>query len=261
MPTKKQTTLTEKELELLLITRFKTERSKRMRLHLLVQRELGDEVREEPPELIALEDKCVVSICEVLARRLKQNRRTTSLFSSRDYGRLAPSMMNELLKIEGRELETEERKVLENYMKVIFENLSEMMKGVVLPGKNIYDEYWRWTAIVLDLASERGISPTDLLALEGPTDEITRRLFTKEQFIVLSTKVIDRSTDAARLKKAVLEPMFDLAATRLDQRERRELRNELEKVFYPKLCERLAKTKEVLIKVWLGEEVKRIYGA
>lgn len=251
-------TLTVAELKSLLIARFNAEQSKQAKLQARLQQELGNEVQEEKPEAIAIKNKFADWISDVLARRLKQNRRTTPLLAPRDFVRFVPSMINEIAKAEGDELEAKERKMFEKFMKTMFENIFEMVHSMVPPRKNPYEEYWRWATTVLDLAAERGILPTELLALENATDEITRRMFTKKQFVALSKKALNKFMDADVLKKIIVQPMLDMIATDGGEEDRRELEQELETELMPQLRETVEKSK-VVINVWLGEEVERIY--
>lgn len=256
----KKQTLAVAELKSLLIARFNAEQSKQVKLQARLQRELGNEVQEEKPEAIAIKNKFADWISDVLARRLKQNRRTTPLLSFRDFVRFVPSMINEIAKAEGDEFDAEERKMFEKFMKAIFENIFEMVHAMVPPRKNPYEEYWRWATTVLDLAAERGILPTELFTLEGATDEITRRMFTKKQFVALSKRAVNKFVDADVLKKIIVQPMLDMVADEADEEERRELEQELEAEVMPQLRETVEKTK-VVINTFLGEEVERIYAA
>ena len=255
----KKQTLTVAELKSLLLARFNAEQGKQVKLQARLQQELGNEVQEEKPEAIAIKNKFADWISDVLARRLKQNRRTTPLLSSRDFVKFVPSMINEIAEIEGDEFGAEERKMFEKFMKAMFENIFEMVHAMVPPRKNLYEEYWRWATTVLDLAAERGILPTEFLALENATDEITRRMFTKKQFVVFSKKAVNKLMDADVLKKIIVQPMLDMIAEG-DEEERRELEQELEAEFMPQLRETVEKSK-VVINSWLGEEVERIYVA
>lgn len=253
----KKQALTVAELKSLLLARFHTEQSKQVKLQARIQQELGNEVQEENPEVTAINNKFGDWISDVLAHRLQQNRRTTPLLSSRDFVRFIPLMINEIAKTKGDELEAEERKMFEKFMKAMFENIFEMVHAMVPSRKNPYEEYWRWATTVLDLATERGILPTELLALEGATDEITRRMFTKKQFVALSKKVVNKSMDADVLKKIIIQPMLDTFPEG-DEEERRELEQELEAEFMPQLRETVEKSK-VVCNAWINEEVERIY--
>lgn len=252
----KKQTLTVAELKSLLLARFNAKQSKQTKLRTRLQQELGSEVQEKKPEVIAIENKFADWISDVLARRLKRNRRTTPLLSSRDFVKFVPSIINEIAKTEG-ELEAEERKMFEKFIKAMFENIFEMVHEMVPPRKNPYEEYWRWATTVLDLAAERGILPTELLALENATDEIARRMFTKKQFVALSKKAVNKFMDTDVFKKIILEPILEMAAEG-DEEKRRELEQEVEAELMPRLRETVEKSK-VVINAWLGEEVERIY--
>lgn len=248
----KKQTLTVTELKSLLLARFNAEQGKQTELHERLQRELGNEVQEEKPEALAIKNKLVDWISDTLARHLKRNRRTTPLLSSRDFVRFVSSMIDEIAKVEGDdELEVEERKMFEKFMRAV---IFEIVHAMVPPRKNLYEEYWRWVTTVLDLAAERGILPTELLALENATDEITRRMFTKKQFVALSKRAVNKFVDADVLKEIVIQPMLDMLGTEADEEERRELEQEFE----AELREAVEKSK-VVISTWLGEEVERIY--
>ena len=256
----KKPTLTVAELKSLLLAHFNAERSKQVKLDARLQQELGNKGEEKKPEASAIENKFADWISDILARRLKRNRRTTPLLSSRDFVKFVPSIINEIAKVEDGELEAEERKMFEKFMKAMFENILEMVHAMVPPRKNPYEEYWRWATTVLDLATERGILPTELLALENATDEITRRMFTEKQFVALSKKAVNKFMDADVLKKIIVQPMLDMIGTEADEEERRELEQELETELMPQLREIVEKSKMV-INSWLGEEVERIYAA
>ena len=250
-------TLTVIELKSLILARFNADKSKQVKLQVRLQQEFGNEVEEKKPEDIAIENKFADLTSGVLARRLKRNRRATPLLSSRDFVRFVLPMISEIAKKEGNQLEVEERKMLEKLVKTMFENLSEKMYTMIPPRKNIYEEYWRWVTTVLDLAAERGVLPIELLTLEEATDEITRRMFTKRQFIALCKRTLNKFMDADVLKKSIIQPILDMVAEG-DEEERRELEKEIEVEIMPQLRENVEKSKAV-INTFFGEEAKRIY--
>lgn len=255
----KKLTLTVAELKSLLLAGFNAEQSKEAKLQVRLQQELGNEAQEEKPEVVAIKNKLADWIFDTLARRLKQNRRATPLLSSRDLVRFIPSIIDEIAKAKGDELNVEKRKMFEKLIKAMFENVFEMMHAMVPPRKNLYEECWRWVTTVLDLATERGIPPIELLALESATDEITRRMYTKKQFVALSKRAVNKFMDVDALKKIIVQPILDRLGTKANEEERRELEHKLEAKLMPRLRDTVEKSK-VVINAWLGEEVERIYG-
>lgn len=257
---RKNQPLTVVELKSLLLARFNAEQGKMAGLQVRLQQELGNVAQTMEPELIAFNNKLAEQIYDLIARRLKRNRRTTPLISSRDFVRLVPFMIDEITKIEDGELGAEDRKKFEKYVKAVSENALEMVYAMVPPRKNLYEEYWRWVTTVLDLAAERGILPTELLALENAIDDITRRMFTKKQFVALSSRLVNKFWDADVFKKSIIQPMLECLVPGADEEERREQEQELETELMPQLRKIVEKTR-VVIKAWIGEEAKRIYAA
>ena len=255
----KKQSLTTAKLKSLLLARFSMEQSRHARLSARLKQELGNELREEKPGVVALKNKLADWISDVLARRLQQSGRTTSLLSSRDFAKFASLMVNEIEKDEGDELAGEERKTLEKFMRAVFENVFEMVHAMVPPRENLYEEYWRWVTTVLDLAAERGILTSEFLALGIATDEITRRMFTKKQFVALSKRAVRKSMDSEVLKRTILQPMLDMVAEG-NEEVRLGLEQELEAEIMPQLRETVEKSK-VVFNAWLGEEAERIYAA
>lgn len=256
----KKQTLTVAELKNLLIAHFIAEQDKQAKLRARFQQELGNEIRVEKPEINAIKKKYADWIYGTIARRLKRNRRTTPLLSSRDFVRAFPLLIEGIAESAGDELEKEEREMLEKFMKTMFKNILEMMDTVVPLNKDPYKEYWRWISIVLDLASERGVLPTELFTLEGATDEITRRTFTKKQFIAHSKRVTKKFTSVNMLKKIVVQPILDtvVAEFHVDEEGQREIEQNLETDLMPQLNETVEENK-VVINAWLAEEIERIY--
>lgn len=255
MPTKQ--TLNVTELRLLLVTHFNMEQSKLMKLQARLGQAPNNEGQEEESKVAAINSKLTNWVSGVLALRLKRNRRTTPLISSRDFIQLLPTIIDEVEKVEGEKLDVKSRKVLEKFMKSMFNGIFEAVNNVVPPHKNPYEHYWRWIMTVLELAAERDILPTELLSIEEATDEITRRMYSKKQFVTLSRKATKKFMDADVLKKLIIQIEFGIID---DEEVLRSLEQDLEEVIMPQLRENMKKYK-VILNEWFDAEIKRIYGA
>lgn len=256
----KRPSLTEAQLKSLVLARLNMEQIKGEKQITRLQQERGIEVQEEKQADIVTKNKFMDLISDVLTRRLLQNSLTEPLFSSEDFNQLLPWMIGEFAESAGEVLNDEDRENIEKYMKRMFENFSEMVYAMVPPRVNPYEEYWRWVTTVLDLATERGVLPSELFALDGVLDEITRRMLSKEQFVTLSRQRLSILFDFDTHKKLVVMPMFDVIAADADEEERRELEREFEAVVMPQIRENLEKTKAILVTL-LDDEVARIYTA
>lgn len=256
----KKQTLTEMELKSLLLARLKAQQAQQVKLQIRLNKALGSETPEEKPEITAIKNILMERMSDLLARRLKQDRRTTPLVSSRDFVQFVPYIIDEITKIEGKKFESAELKMLEEFVTPMTKNICRAIRLAISPRRNPYEEYWRWITTVLKLAAERNILPTELLAQEESADEINRRMFSKRQFIADSKRTTRKFLNADMLKSIILQPMMDVLGKEASEEERREFEQELEMELMPQLRDLVEKNK-VAIESLLTEEVERIYKA
>ena len=255
----KKQSLTVAELKALLLANFIAKQREQGKLIVRLEQELGNTTAEENSLSLTIKEKWLDWISDTLARRLKRNRRTTPLLSPRDFNRFTSLVIDEIEKDEGEKFEVEERKMVTKFIKAMQKSIFEMVHAMVPTRKCPYEVYWQWVTIVLDLSTERRVRPTNLLTIEEANDEITRRIYSKKQFVSLSKKASRKFMDADVLKKIIIQPMLDMFPGD-DKEERREFMRELEEEIMPQLREVVEKTK-VVVNTWLDEEVGRIYKA
>ena len=244
--------LTVEELKALFVAQFKMAQLKHSKIEARIHQELGQEI-EVDLEADEVSDKIVDYMSDLIARRLKDNQQDVPLFSSDDAARGIDVIFDAMAQKEGVELDAEPRTLLEAIIMNAIENVSEMAtSNLVSPGKNPYDEYWRWVGTVLTLAAERNVPPTELLTREEMTDEITRRMHSKEECAALIEEAAKKVMDFDVLEEAFIQPMLDMKIA--------EVREELKEEFMPQLREHFEKAKEVF-SAWLDEEIKRIYSS
>jgi hypothetical protein len=254
----KKKAITAEELKALLLARFDAERVHAAKLRVRFQQALGGEAQEEGPEVVAVTKKIMDSVSGVVAHRLKSNRNSTPLLSPRDLIKVASMLVEDIERIDCCELEAEKRKTIEKFIHTMLNNIIDLADGMVLPGKDPYDEYWRWVSAVLGLAAERGVVPTELFVLEEATDEIKRRLFSKEEFLILSKNALNKFMDVDAVKKIFITPMLDMLAGDNEQM-RDKIKRELEAEAMPRLREAVEKC-AAITNAWINEEALRIYG-
>lgn len=252
----KKQSLTVEELKTLVLARFHSVQSSYERMEAKIQQELGGEVATEEAEARAIKDKLLDSMVSVMAGRLKRNRHSVPLLSSRDLARLIPSLLEELEQMADHKLDGIERKLFTKILKFAFEQLCEMV-DLMTPTtqQERYEEYWNWINTVLELAAERCMPATELLALEEVRDEITRRTATKKQYIERNKKALSILTAPDFIENKIIQPLLSLVE---DEAERLELEQELQTNIIPKLSEGIEKSKATM-KAWFEEEVTRIY--
>ncbi len=269
MPKRKN--LTEAELKSLFLARFNADQVKKAeinaRLLLKVDGKPSDDEQEESAIKRAIEREFANAIerefanwtSSLFARRLKRNRRATPLISPRDFAQFIPQLRETLERTDPKgKLDPEERKLFDRFMAGMYKSIvEETVNSGIRAGKNPYDVQWRWINVVLELAAERGVPPVELLAQEETSDEITRRLFTKRQFIAQTKKAMNFMLDANLLKRILVQPLLDAFAP-CHNEERRLIKQALEKELMPHIRDTMKKAKAFL-KTEIDKDAARIY--
>lgn len=250
--------LTVEDIAELLYTRQKHNALHGLRVEQKIAEMTGNLPKQEDHRAIAIRDRLNREIANKMALRLKRNRRSTPLFSSRDIDRLIPYITRELF--EGKELDSEEKRILETLIR-------SFMKGVfglaVVAAKDSdsYETNWRWIRTVLEFSEETGLVPQEFLARSDARDEIMRRLYTRHEYRAMFTRDASTLVSVRALKKVIVEPTLDAVAQseNFSSEERRELKKELEGEIMPEVRMRVAESREALRRV-LAEDIARIYG-
>jgi hypothetical protein len=251
-------TLTEAQLKSLILVRFNMQKANQVKLSTRIEQELGDEFQAEDPAETVIKNDFLNLISGLLACRLLRNNLTEPLITPEDYNQIEHWILTEVSKLTGAEPTNKERESCKKYLVSMFENITEMVHEIVPPNTNRYEEYWKWVTTALDVASERGVLPEGLFELEGVSDEITRRMYSKEQYINISKRTQAKMLDFDTFKKNMFMPMIDLYADDATEEERRELEDDFDVELKPQILKRFEKM-EAIFNTFLNEEVARIY--
>lgn len=149
-------------------------------------------------------------------------------------------------------------KAMSNFSKSVFGNLTAMIPVTRDP----YDFNWQIIEIIYELANLRGADPTSVDFLVDIMDDITRRLYSKAEWIEVTTGATSKTTDIDFLIPTIMEPMIEMLVT-ISEGENEEdiqtLRDELETELRPQLDLALAPIRVFNAK-WIVEESARIFG-
>lgn len=213
---------------------------------------------EEQPQNNLIVTKMFDRIADTIARRLKRNRRTVPLVSIRDLTKLIPEILDASTQDNGNELDIEVREALIKYTQTLFKNLLSSISETGLPGEDPYEWYQRWAKTALEVAAGGGISPAELVATESGSDEITRRMYTRKQYVARCRRSMKKIVSIPGLKKILLDPLLSLLIEK-DSEDYRETKRDLETEATPKIAELVEKYKQVF-DIWIDETATRIYG-
>jgi|GEM_PF-3165025 hypothetical protein len=246
--------LTEEELRLLLGVVFNAGWSNRAKLEARMEEQIGEEVQEENPQVIAIRSRFMDLVSGVFAHRLMQGRCTTSLVLPQDLDNFVSSAIEDIVEIE---INVDELGLSESIIETTL-RLSPI---------NLCGDYWRWVKTLLDFAAERGMLPIRSAAERGmlpikllvqnAKDEITRQMLTKDEFAVSSRLGMSTSSmDPDVVRNGMIQTLNGLKP---DDKKRREVMKEIDEELMPRVHDDIARCEAVLT-AWLDEEIDRIYG-
>lgn len=218
---------------------------------------------EKDPQAEELQNRVLDHLTKIIARRLYRRDKTSSLLSKRDLTKISDDLSSELVKAHHSDEPPELQEQTKTLYSNLFKNLLGGIRRITYNKENAYAEYWRWINMVYRVAKERSVSALDLLVLQDGRDEVTRRLYSRKQFVAFSKRVLKPFLDIKFLRRTVIEPLFNhLVASEKDltKEEEKELRTALENEFIPKIEEGLIKIRQVADE-YVHDQVIRIYGA
>lgn len=224
-------TMSDKEIkqQLLLYFNLQSERQDRLRVV------LGD--KQVEPSIKIMQSKYIDEVTSIMVRRLREGE--NQLISIEDIVLLIPRIIDFFEEAKDVKFSPLEREVLETYAKAIFLNLFDDLVEELPSRKKVY----RWIKVLMEIANEKpfSLSETELL------DEVTRRLYSREEFIAECNKTIERlNVDAT--KKVLIKPLIETIETE----EINGMDEEIEKA--------ISEVKEQ-VKLFLSGETTRIYGS
>jgi hypothetical protein len=123
--------------------------------------------------------------------------------------------------------------------------------------KNEYEVFWDRIKNTLAIAEEYNIEPKEVFSNDLANDELTRRSYTKEEYLELAKQAIETVTNIDLYMDKILEPMFILLGD--GEAIEEDLKAEVKEDLSKRLLVQLLVMGENL-KNWYEGEIKRIYG-
>lgn len=167
--------------------------------------EIGEDDKPEDKEslLPVVQIKLEEMLIDVIAHRLKRNRRSVPLLTPRIIGRCIGTLINEL--DEG--MSKTERGIARVFFADMLVEQCRVLAGMVSLGdEDAYEHHWKWIRIVLDLAQERRMTPGLLLLNRaGLVREMNRMIGADMADITLKAAVLlQNATLTASASRVVL---------------------------------------------------------
>lgn len=247
------------ELRALLVARTNADEARNAAIQNRIHEALDSTVPTEDPYAIAImaRSKLINYLADIVARRMKMRRRAHPLVSLRDISKFTPSLIEFIEESTSERLTDEEGVNIKTFVNSSFGNLLEAINKILPAETNLYDSYWKWVETVFAVAKERNVSPVSLYQSDG-ADEVTRRLFTKDQFTSVMKKAMSKGSSIRTIYRFHILPFINLEAGN-DRLLLKRLKLQCRLSTLPIIRENIAKTKPVMRAI-IREEITRIYG-
>lgn len=236
-------------LEKILINKFRYDRTIADRLTNQIRSEMG--LPDQSQGLTALLNKMAYEkIAQVVSLRLLENNRSIPLISVDDF--------DEVLEIIAEDKITEsfpgERELTINVLKPAINTFIQTVMRIT-DGSDPYDSYWKVVNATVALAEDEDL-PLDQPLDPDMYDEVTRRVYTREQYANQSAVVFELISDPEKLVRMIADPILD--SMDLDEMERSIAEEEVKRMVEVQLKPAFEKMLPLMHKI-IDAEVNRIY--
>jgi hypothetical protein len=216
------------------------------------------ESSEVCPKKIVFNDELSEYLYSLIARRLMLDKTDFQLIDESDFVAFIPSLIDQYVMANNEAISKEERMEIELVLRTMGREFIGVTNDGVLPGRNAYEEYWRWINIVLDLSGEHGIAPAELISFDWAQDEVCRRLYSKEELLQLGEATINKFSSPESIKRMLVEPMFE-ANPDFSEEEKAGFLAEIDEEVMPIVQKQLEEGSALALRQ-IKKEADRIYG-
>jgi hypothetical protein len=208
------------------------------------------ETEDMPPETLAyLTDR----LAGLLAKRLLRGEGNGEIFTDKDNLEFAKIIVEKFHE-EHPELSPKEAEDGTQMLRSLYSGMIRHLS----PTRNAYQDYWEWLGLVSKLARERGVAEVALLQEEEAWDEITRRKFTKAEYMAHCQKTLELKCNPEGIRQALFAG-FEKHLDEAGPEERKEIEADFEKEMMPGIRAGCAEQIKVSL-AFHKKEARRIFG-
>ncbi|HSV94801.1 MAG TPA: hypothetical protein VLH94_02405 [Spirochaetia bacterium] len=251
------TNLSVATIEAILVGKFLYEEKRSAQYSQRIQNALGVPVPTTDSK--ELSDQLKMFMAGSIAKKLFRNDRSDSLFSVDECDQLIFDHLYKKFE-DDTNVNDEDKRLIINSVKLMVSGMVDSIMSLV-DGPDPYDQYFKIINTIEFLANEECL-PLDEPLPDELYDEVTRRIYTKEEYVSLNEKGLKLISDPEALLKVLMKPVIDNLLKDLDPEFIQEMREEIEvemkelvSLQFAPLFEKLGKvTKEIVT-----EETNRLY--
>ena len=222
-----------------------------------LKRFVRESLGQAEPVVSPLENKVGDALLDltatIIARRLYKGDTEVTLLSSKDLLEMGPQLM-ELVREDNTEMTDDDAVIFLKAMESVIDNLVALTFDNLCGDEHPYDYYHRWFEVVLTYADELNCAPEDLFSMESCQDEVTRRIYTKEQLRENFRRRQLKYTPET-LIKTIINPMLNAFG---DDEEDRAFAEMMRAQLEPGIRANFEKT-QPLFKIWFETCLKRVF--
>lgn len=159
------------------------------------------------------------------------------------------------------EFEEKDSGLLDMFMGGVIDNLKKEFLGITSINISPYNMQCLRLDLICKIAEEHNIEAPVVMGIQKMRDQVTKSLYTKEEYALLIKAGNDKMFNVDFFKKTIMEPMFNAfrADNKIDEEELAEMWNDFEAQVVPEI-ENLIKTLTPVIEDHQKETLERIYG-
>ena len=172
-------------------------------------------IPNEPPMplVVALQSENTDYAAGIVAKRLLEDDRTIALISSDDGDELVAHILNfatdEMMAAADDELKSpqdfaEVRKILGRNMRIGYDFTLRVLNAITESSCDQYDNYHKYLEVLLAITEERDLNLENAIFQDGVADEVNRRLYSRNEFLDLGTRLVDTTLDFDEIIKTII---------------------------------------------------------
>ncbi len=152
-------------------------------------------------------------VSRVIARNLMQDNHDVPLLPREEYDRIMLILYDRICQVEDWRFDHEYRLATTKFFGEVLCNengeKADIAAQMIPHDVDTYDQYWSMVFAIFEFAKEREVLLEELADDVDATDEISRRLFTKEQYIDVQKRQMLNYFFPKKLMEQIIAPLID----------------------------------------------------
>lgn len=225
----------------------------RMKKHISLVMGIPNEDNSLAIELMKL--KLEDQISEIMAIRLKNNCREIPLLSKEDFSSLSIVLTNHFEQDADHVLDEEERQTIQSTYSSVIESVADALCNL---DDNPYESWYKTAELSSKLSNDYGIPLFDLFSNQEIVDQITKNVFSREEYLAKFERGIEKILNPNFFKNVIINMVKNLPDVNWEE-DREEIERDIDEEVMPQINADIENLRPI-VKKYIDEETARIYG-